>query len=134
MPFMPTKEAKIRYRTRAIPLLVVMIGLHFGVHWVFDTKHPTGALGVGLALLPPLSLVVLGGLIVQFLNADRDEVQMAYRRHAVAWATGGLLAVALVWNGLGVYGFASEVAPGMALPVFVGFLLVAGIALKRQYQ
>ena len=134
MPFMPTKEAKIRYRTRAIPLLVMMLGLHFGMHWVFDTKHPVGAVALVLGVLPPLSLVLVGALVVQFLNADRDEVQIAYRRHAVAWATGGVLAVAMVWNGLAVYGLVAEGTLGMALPIFIVFLIVAGIALKRQYQ
>jgi hypothetical protein len=134
MPFMPTKEAKIRYRTRAIPALVAMLGLQFGVKWLFEHRHFQKPVAVVLALLPPLSIVVLGVLIVQFLNADRDEVQMAYRRHAVAWATAGLLAVALVWNGLGAYDLAPDVAPGMAVPVFAGFLIVALLALKRRYQ
>lgn len=134
MPFMPSKAAKIRYRRLAIPALVVMIGLHVLVPWVFDTKHPVGALAVVLAILPPLSVVVLAALIVQFLSADRDEVQAAYRRHVVAWATGGLLAVCIVWNGLGMYGLAPRVAAGVAFPIFLVFLILAGVVLKRRYQ
>jgi len=136
MPFMPTKEAKMRYRRRGAPAIVIVIGTFYGVHWVFDRYHPSEPWAIFLALLQPLSLIVLATFIVQFLNEDRDEVQMAYRRHAVSWATAGLLAVSLCWNQLGVYKLAGarEVAPGMAIPVFVGFLIVALLALKRRYQ
>jgi len=136
MPFMPTKEAKMRYRRRGAPAIVVAIGTFFGVHSVFHRYHPSEPWAILLALLQPLSIIVLAAFIVQFLNEDRDEVQIAYRRHAVSWATAGLLALCLIWNQLGVYKLAGarEVAPGMAIPVFLGFLIVAGIVLKRRYQ
>lgn len=134
MPFMPTKEAKIRYRTRAIPALLLMFGASYWANRVSEHGHAGKPLAIAVAVSLWLSIMLLVTLVIQFLNADRDEVQLAYRRHAVAWASGGLLATCLFWNGLEMFELAPKVSAGTAVPVFLAYLMVAGIALKGRYQ
>ena len=87
MPFKPSPQARSRYRRRAIPVLIAGTAVHFLVPYYFAHYTPWKPIAFLVASLQPLFLLLLFTLIMQFLNSDRDEVQLAFRRHAMAWAT-----------------------------------------------
>jgi hypothetical protein len=134
MPFKPSPQARSRYRRRAIPLLIAGTAIHFLVPYFFAHTTPSKPVAFLVASLQPLFLLLLFTLIMQFLNSDRDEVQLAFRRHAMAWATAGTLAVCVLWSGLAEYKMAPDESLGAALPIFSVALLMALLALRRRYQ
>ena len=134
MPFKPSPQAKSRYRRRIIPVLLAGTAVHFLVPYYFAHHTLSQPMALLLASLEPLFLVLLYVLIVQFLNADRDEVQLAYRRHAITWATAGTLAACILWSGLAQYKMVPDTSLGAVLPIFSVALLMALLALRRRYQ
>lgn len=134
MPFKPSPQAKSRYRRRAIPVLIAGTALHFQVPYIFAHYNPSQPVAFLVASLQPLFLLLLFTLIMQFLNSDRDEVQLAFRRHAITWATAGTLAVCLLWSGLVEYKMVPDTSLGAVLPIFSVALLLAMLALRRRYQ
>jgi hypothetical protein len=134
MCFKLSPQAKSRFRRRAIPVGIAAIAVFFLVRYYFAHHTPSRPVALLLASLPPLFTLLLYVLIVQFLNADRDEVQVAYRHHAITWATAGTLAVCLLWNGLAEYKVVPDTSLGAALVIFSVALLMALLALRRRYQ
>lgn len=134
MCFKLSPQAKSRIRRRAIPVGIAAIALLFLVRYYFAHHTPSRPVALLLASLPPLFMVLLYALIVQFLNADRDEVQVAYRRHATTWATGGTLAVCWLWSGLAQYKVVPDAPLAAAVLIFIVFLAIALLALRRRYQ
>ena len=134
MCFKPCSQAKSRYRRRGIPVGIAAISLFFLVRYYFAHHTPSRPVALLLASLPPLFMLLLYALIVQFLNSDRDEVQLAYRRHATTWATGGTLAVCFFWSGLVQYKVVHSASLALAPLIFFGFLAIALLALRRRYQ
>jgi quinol-cytochrome oxidoreductase complex cytochrome b subunit len=134
MPFMPCSQARTHFRRRAIPVLIAATAAHFLIRNYFAHHMPSQPVALLLASLPPLFMLLLYALIVQFLNSDRDEVQLAYRRHAITWATAGTLAVCLLWGGLAEYKVVPDESLVVVLIIFVVALLIALLALRRRYQ
>src|ERR1035437_5051992 len=120
-----TPQAKSRFRRRAIPVMFAQTAVFFLVRYYFAHHTPSQPVALLLASLPPLFMLLLYVLIVQFLNADRDEVQVAYRRHAITWATAWTLAACILWSGLAEYKVVPETSLGAALFIFLGALLIA---------
>jgi len=134
MPFKPTKEAKLRYRQRGIPALLATLATFYAVPWALEHYHLARPAAILVALLRPLSQFILFVYIIQFLSSDRDEVQVAYRRQAFTWATGGLFTFCLFWTGLAASRVVPDLSLAYALPIFVGLLIVSGLALQRRYR
>ena len=134
MPFKPSPQAKSRFRRRTIPVMIAVVAAHYLVRYYFAHHTPSQPVALLMASLPPLFLLLLYVLIVQFLNTDRDEVQVAYRRHAITWATAGTLAACLLWTGLALYKVVPDASLGAALFIFLGTLVMALLALRRRYQ
>jgi hypothetical protein len=134
MPFMPCSQARSRYRRRVFPVLIAATAAHFLVRNYFAHHTPSKPVALLMALLPPLFLLLLCLLMVQFLYQDLDEVQLAYRRHATTWASAGTLAVCLLWSGLAEYKVVPDAPLVMAVPIFTVFLAIALLALRRRYQ
>jgi hypothetical protein len=134
MPFMPSPEDKQRYRRRVAPVLAIVVGCHYLTAYAFEHYHLSRPVAILVALLSPLSQLLLFTLIWQFLSQDRDEVQIAYRRDAIARATAGTLAVSVLWTGLKEYDLVPDLPLGMAFPIFTVFLLIAGLAIRRRYR
>jgi hypothetical protein len=131
---MPCSQAKSRYRRRGIPVGIAAITVFFLVRYYFAHHTPSRPVALLLASLPPLFMLLLYALIVQFLNADRDEVQLAFRRHATTWATAGTLAACFFWSGLAEYKMVPDVSLAVVPPIFIVFLTIALLALRRRYQ
>jgi quinol-cytochrome oxidoreductase complex cytochrome b subunit len=115
-------------------VLIAATAAHFLVRYYFAHHTPLQPVALLLVSLEPLLMVLLYVLIVQFLNADRDEVQHAYRRQAITWATAGTLAVCLLWGRLTEYKMAPDASLTVVLPIFAAALVLALLALRRRYQ
>jgi len=126
--------SKSRFSPPRHPGGIAAIALLFLVRYYFAHHTPSRPVALLLASLPPLFMLLLYALIVQFLNADRDEVQVAYRRHATTWATGGTLACVGCGAGWRSTRWCPTRRSQWRCWIFIVFLAIALLALRRRYQ
>lgn len=111
-----------RYIRRLSICMVIYVALIFAAGWVFRHAPPTGALAVGVAVLPALPILATFWTIFRLLEEETDE----YIRHMLVrqslFATAFCLSIMTVWEFLQNY----EVVPpgnggfGAAFFWFVG--------------